>query len=292
LFSRLFEYEPGIVRSRVALYFGLPYQTPQPVETQGLADAPGRPPNLCPGCPHRASFYAVKKVCGNETIYPTDIGCYTLGVLPPLSAADYLLDMGSSISTACGISKATGNKAVAFIGDSTFFHSGMTGLADAVHHKHNVLLMILDNGTTAMTGQQVHPGVDPVPLKRDLKRVILEDVVRSLGVEDLQKVSPRNLKKTQEAVEAAMSRKGVSVIISEEFCPLYARRIGAAPKRPAFYVDPEKCKNHRECLSGMACPAFFLEGDAVRINADMCIGCAVCAQVCPEHAIRPVKQGG
>jgi indolepyruvate ferredoxin oxidoreductase, alpha subunit len=291
LFSRLFELDPRTVRRKIAEYFNEDIKVRESIDITGLPSIPGRPPNLCPGCPHRATYYSVKKVCGDETIYPTDIGCYTLGVLPPLSAADYLLDMGSSISTACGISKATGKKAVAFIGDSTFFHSGMTGLADAVHHKHNVLLVILDNGTTAMTGQQVHPGVDPEPLGRDLKRISIENLVRAMGVEDLKVVSPRNMKKTQEAVAEAMEHQGVSVIISEELCPLYARRIGQLPKRPLYQVDIEKCKNHRDCLNRLACPAFYLEGDQVLVNPDLCIGCAACAQVCPENAIRPVKQG-
>ena len=291
LFSRLFELDPKTVREKIALYFGARYQPTEQIKLDDLPEIPGRPPNLCPGCPHRATFYSVKKVCGNDTIYPTDIGCYTLGLLPPLSAADYLLDMGSSISTACGISKATGNKAVAFIGDSTFFHSGMTGLADAVHHKHNVLMVILDNGTTAMTGQQVHPGVDPEPLGRDLVRISIEEVVKGLGVTDLHLVKPRNMAKTQEAVKAAMAHEGVSVIISQEFCPLYAKRIGQLPKRPQFMIDEQKCKNHRDCLNHLACPAFYLEEQKVKINLDLCNGCAVCAQVCPEGAIRPIKKG-
>ena len=291
LFSRLFELEPGIVRDKVAKYFGVKYLAPKRVKTDDLPPVPGRPPNLCPGCPHRATFFSVKQVCGEETIYPTDIGCYTLGVLPPLSAADYLLDMGSSISTACGISRATGNKAVAFIGDSTFFHSGITGLVDAIHHKHDVMLVILDNGTTAMTGQQVHPGVDATPLGRDLQRIKIEELVKGLGVEDIHMVKPRNLKKTQEALEKAMKHKGVSVVISEEYCPLYARRIGALPKRPLYTVDQDKCKKHRVCLTQLACPAFYLKDDKVVINPDLCNGCAVCAQVCPEGAIRPAKQG-
>lgn len=291
LFSRLFEYEPGLVRAKVAKYFGADYMAPKPIDTGDLPTVPGRPPNLCPGCPHRATFYSVKKVCGEATVYPTDIGCYTLGVLPPLSAADYLLCMGSSISTACGLSRATGTKTVAFIGDSTFFHGGLTGLVDAIYNKHNVLLVILDNGTTAMTGQQVHPGVDAAPLGRDLKRVIIADVVRGLGVEDLHIVNARNLKKVQEALEAAMKYQGVSVLISEELCPLYARRIGVLPKRPKFQIEQSKCKQHRDCLTRLACPAFYLEKDQVMINLDLCNGCAVCGQVCPEHAIRPVKQG-
>ena len=292
LLPRLFEFDPGLVRKSVASYFGQPYKAPKPVRTDDLPKIPSRPPNLCPGCPHRATFYAVKSVAGDDMVYPTDIGCYTLGVLPPLSAADYLLDMGSSITTACGISKATGRKTVAFIGDSTFFHSGITGLVDAVHNRHNVLLVILDNGTTAMTGQQVHPGVDASPFKRNLTQVKIESLVRSLGIELVQVVKPRNIKATQDAIREALAQEGVSVIISKEMCPLYARKIGEFPKRPVYEVDREKCTNHRDCLTKMACPAFCLDGNQVMINPDLCIGCAVCAQVCPEHAIRPAKKGG
>ena len=291
LFSRAFEYDPQDVRVKIAKYFGVKYKPTKSIKVDDLPPIPGRPPNLCPGCPHRTTYYSVRQVCGNDTVYPTDIGCYTLGLLPPLSMADYLLDMGSSISTACGISRATGKKAVGFIGDSTFFHSGLTGLVDAVHNKHNILVVILDNGTTAMTGQQVNPGVDASVLGKDLKRISIEGVVRGLGVEDIHLVKPRNLKKTQEAVAAAMKYQGVSVMISEEMCPLYARRIGAAGKRPVFQVDHEKCKNHRDCLTRLACPAFYLEGDKVMINPNLCIGCTVCAQVCPENAIRPAKEG-
>jgi indolepyruvate ferredoxin oxidoreductase alpha subunit len=291
LFSRLFELNPGLVRDRVASYFGVKQKAAGPIKVSDLPPVPARPPNLCPGCPHRSTFFAVKKVSGEDMAYPTDIGCYTLGFMPPLRAADFLLCMGSSISTACGISRATGRKTVAFIGDSTFFHSGMTGLVDAVHNKHDVLLIILDNGTTAMTGHQIHPGVDTAPLGRDRQQVRPESVVRGLGVADVAVVQPRNLKKMEAAVRSALDRPGVSVIISEEVCPLYARRIGSLPKRPVYTVDQERCKNSRDCLNRFACPAFYLDEDKVRINPDLCVGCAVCSQVCPEHAIRPVKQG-
>ncbi|MBW2061153.1 MAG: indolepyruvate ferredoxin oxidoreductase subunit alpha [Deltaproteobacteria bacterium] len=291
LFSRLFEFDPGMVRAGIARYFDLKYKAPRPIKTADLPETPSRPPNLCPGCPHRSTFYTVKKIAGPDTVYPTDIGCYTLGFMPPLRMADFLLCMGSSISTACGISRATGRKTVAFIGDSTFFHGGLTGLVDAVHNKHNVLLIILDNGTTAMTGHQIHPGVDTTPIGRDKKQIRPEDVVRGLGVEDVYVVKPRNLKKMEAAVKAAMAHEGVSVIVSEEICPLYAQRIGQFTKKMVFRVDQARCKNRRDCLNLLACPAFYLDEDKVMINPDLCIGCAVCSQVCPEHAIRPVKLG-
>ena len=185
----------------MARFFGVAAEAqtpPAPAELWG-SDLPDRPPNLCPGCPHRAMYYAVKmalKDLGREGIFPTDIGCYTLGLLPPLSMADYLICMGSSISTAAGISRATGQTVVAFIGDSTFFHAGLTGLANAVHNGHDFLLVILDNGTTAMTGHQPHPGVTMVPSGYPGKPINIEGIVRALGVEQVWKVNPLKYKES------------------------------------------------------------------------------------------------
>ncbi len=287
--SRLFEYDPGMIREAVAEYFGVEYQRAQPLDLSGIPDLPGRPPTLCPGCPHRATYHAVKQVYGPDAIHPTDIGCYTLGLLPPISMADFLICMGSSVSSSCGFAEATDQKVVSFIGDSTFFHSGITGLINAVHNNHKFTLVILDNGTTAMTGHQPHPGVDTEPMGVSLTQVSLEDVVRGCGVKDVHVVKPFKIKKTMEAVEAAMNYDGLSVIISKEICPLYAKAIGQDKKLKSFYVNLDKCKNHRDCITKLACPAMYLEGDQVEINKYLCIGCSVCAQVCPENAILPLK---
>lgn len=287
--SRLFEYDPGMVREAVAQYFGVEYKAAQGLDISGIPDLPGRPPNLCPGCPHRATYYAVKQVCGPDAIHPTDIGCYTLGLLPPISMADFLICMGSSVSSSCGFSEASDQKVVSFIGDSTFFHSGITGLVNAVHNNHKFTLVILDNGTTAMTGHQPHPGVDTAPLGVERTQVSLEDVVRGCGVKDVHVVKPFKVKKTMEAVKAAMEYDGLSVIISREICPLFAKAIGQGKKPRPFYVNLDKCKNHRDCIDKLACPAMYLEGEQVHINKYLCIGCSVCAQVCPENAILPLK---
>ncbi len=287
--SRLFEYDPGLVRQSIAEYFGLDYTAPEMTDLSDLPALPGRPPNLCAGCPHRATYYAVKQVYGPDTIYPTDIGCYTLGLLPPISMADLVICMGSSVSTGCGFSRATDQKVVSFIGDSTFFHSGITGLVNAVHNNHKFTLVILDNGTTAMTGHQPHPGVDTVPMGVELTQISIEDLVRGLGVKDIHVVKPFKLKKTIEAVRATMEYDGISVIISKELCPLFAKATGQFKKTKPFYVNQNKCKNHRDCINLLACPAMFLEGDQVEIDKTLCIGCSVCAQVCPENAILPLK---
>ncbi len=289
LFSRLYEFDPAMVRRIVAGYFGVADSPKAKLDLADVPEIPARPPNLCAGCSHRATFYAVKKAAeGLDTIYPNDIGCYTLGFLPPLSMGDFVICMGSSVSSACGFSKATDQKVVAFIGDSTFFHSGLTGLVNAVHNNHNFTLVILDNGTTAMTGHQPHPGVDMDALNMaGYQRISIEAVVRAVGVSHVTIVKPFKIKKSIEAIREALAFKGVSVIISQEICTLYARSLGILKPR-AFQVS-DRCTNHRDCINELACPAFYLDGERVRIDADACVGCAVCAQICPENAIVPVK---
>jgi indolepyruvate ferredoxin oxidoreductase alpha subunit len=290
LFSRLFEYQPGLVRKVMAAYFNVDYSPPRPVDLNDVPDLPARPPNLCAGCSHRATFYAVAKAAaGQETIYPTDIGCYTLGFLPPLSMGDFLICMGSSISSSCGFSRATDKKVVSFIGDSTFFHSGITGLVNAVYNNHDFTLVILDNGTTAMTGHQPHPGVDMTALNLPgYKRISIEAVVRAVGVEHVTLIDPYKLNKSITAIGEALDFKGVSVIISQQACTLYAKGLNQLKTR-TFQVT-NRCKNHRDCLNAFACPAFYLEGEQVKIDPDVCVGCAVCAQICPENAITPLKR--
>jgi len=288
--SRLFEYDPGMVRKAVAEYFDTDYKAPEGVDTSDTPELPGRPPNLCAGCPHRATYYCVKQVYGPDAIYPTDIGCYTLGLLPPISMADFVICMGSSVSSGCGFSRATDQKVVSFIGDSTFFHSGITGLVNAVHNDHKFTLVILENGTTAMTGHQPHPGMDAGPMGVDLTQISIEALVRGLGVKDVHVVKPFKLKKTIEAVRASMEYDGLSVIISQEICPLFAKATGQFKKSKPFHVNHNKCKNHRDCINLLACPAMYLDGEQVEIDKNLCIGCSVCAQVCPENAILPLKE--
>ena len=289
LFTRLYEFDPAQVRENIAKFFELPYTPVQKPDLSDVPEVPQRPPNLCAGCSHRATYYAVKKAAeGLGTIYPTDIGCYTLGVLPPLSTADFLLCMGSSVGTGCGFSAATDKKVISFIGDSTFFHSGIPGLINAVFNNHNFTLVILDNSTTAMTGHQPHPGVDMKDFNLEgYGRVSIENVVRAIGVPHVAVIRPYRVNKSIETLKEAIDYKGVSVIISQEACTLYAQSLKKARGKP-FYIN-EKCKNHRECVNQLACPAFYIEGQKVFINADLCTGCAVCAQVCPEKAIVPVR---
>jgi indolepyruvate ferredoxin oxidoreductase, alpha subunit len=289
LFTRLYEYDPALVKQCIAEYFDLPYSPPQAIELSDVPEVPQRPPTLCAGCSHRATYYEVKKATeGMDTIFPSDIGCYTLGLLPPLSAADFLICMGSSAGTSGGFSQVNDKKVIAFIGDSTFFHSGIPGLINAVFNNHNFTLVILDNGTTAMTGHQPNPGVDMTQLNMDgYGKVSIEAVVRAIGVDHVTTIKPYKVKKSIGAIKEAIDHKGVSVIISEEICALYANAL-KLPKHKAFHVS-EKCKNHKDCISSLACPAFYIWNDRVKIDANLCTGCAVCAQICPENAILPVK---
>ena len=289
LFTRLYEYNPAQVKQCIAKYFDLSYTAPTAIDLSDVPQVPQRPPTLCAGCSHRATYHEVKKATeGMDTIFPSDIGCYTLGLLPPLSAADFLICMGSSVGTAGGFSQVNDKKVISFIGDSTFFHSGIPGLINAVYNNHNFTLVILDNGTTAMTGHQPHPGVDMTKLNMEgYGRVSIEKVVRAIGVEHVTVIKPYKVKKSIEAIKEAISYKGISVIISEEVCALYANAL-KLPKRKPFHVS-DKCKNHKTCIDSLACPAFYIWQERVKIDANLCTGCAVCAQICPENAIRPVK---
>jgi indolepyruvate ferredoxin oxidoreductase, alpha subunit len=291
LFSRLSEFDPTMVKRVVATFFGLPFTPPAPIETGDLPRVPVRPPNLCPGCPHRATYLAVREVFGDEAIYPTDIGCYTLGMLPPLSMGDFLIAMGAGIGTAGGFARATGRRVVAFIGDSTFFHSGLSPLASAVHNNHDFMVVVLDNGTTGMTGHQPHPGVNLSHLGLERTAVSIEDAVRGLGVTNVLTVNPFKYRKTIHALRELSQHKGVTVLVSRAPCPLHERILPGYRRMRPFRVDQAKCRGHKECVGRAACPAFLLEGGRVTIDADRCTGCALCAQLCPENAILPVAGG-
>ncbi len=289
LFSRLYEFDPRMVRQKIAGFFGISYSPEPVVDLSDVPPIPQRPPNLCAGCSHRATFFEVRKAAeGMDVIYPTDIGCYTLGFLPPLGMGDFLICMGGSTSTPCGFSRVTDSKVVSFIGDSTFFHSGITGLINAVFNNHNYTLVILDNGITAMTGHQPNPGVDMSLMNLSgYGRISIEEVVRALGVPHIAVIHPYKVGKSIETIREALQFKGVSVIISQEMCTLYAKSVKKAKTR-VFTIN-DKCKNHRDCVNLLGCPAFTIENERVKIDAVMCAGCAVCAQVCPENAIVPLK---
>ena len=274
------EYSTGAVARALAAVLGkeLPSADGAAIDVSRL---PGRPPNLCAGCSHRAMYYAVRKVFGDEAVYSSDIGCYTLGMVPPLRAADFLFCMGSSVSAGSGFAMVSDRPVVGFIGDSTFFHSGMTGLANAVFNKHDVLVVILDNGTTAMTGHQPNPGMLQDILGEEAMHLDIESVVRGLGVTECVKVRSYNLKALHSALEDMRDKKGVRVIIAEEPCVLYARRRLKKAAAQVAYVA-EQGADAQRCLEELACPAFYRNGEDVAVDENLCTGCMVCLQVAPK----------
>jgi indolepyruvate ferredoxin oxidoreductase alpha subunit len=282
---RIGEFETSIVRNAMLAAIGEPAQTAEICEVP--KDLPNRPPNLCAGCSHRSTYYTVRQVFGDDALYSSDIGCYTLGIVPPLSMADFLLCMGSSVSAGSGMATAQDRPVIGFIGDSTFFHSGITGLINAVHNNHDLLLVVLDNGTTAMTGHQPHPGVEQTLFGENACRVDIEAIVRGCGVCEVETVSPYNYKKTREVFERMKEKKGVRVVISREPCVLFARRTLHKGTKTTAYVA-EQTPAVKECLETLACPAFYVEDGDIKINEYQCTGCMFCVQVCKD--IKPRKR--
>ncbi len=244
-------------------------------------ELPQRPPNLCAGCAHRSVFYAVRKLFGDGAYYSSDIGCYTLGLLPPLGAADFLFCMGSSISAGSGFARSSGEPVVAFIGDSTFFHSGMTGLVNAVFNRHNVLVVILDNGTTAMTGHQPNPGVTQDVLGDGCVHLDIESVVKGCGITRVEKVRGYNQKGLQRTLQELKDETGVRVLIVEEPCVLFARRTLKKARTQAAYVA-EQGESAILCAETLACQAFRRTGTEIGVDEELCAGCMVCMQVSPS----------
>ena len=244
-------------------------------------ELPLRPPTMCAGCSHRAAYYAIRAVFGDDAIYSNDIGCYTLGMMPPFSAADFVICMGASVSAGGGFARATGKTVVALIGDSTFFHSGVTGLVNAVFNKHDLLLIILDNGTTAMTGHQPNPAFPQEALGDSAQHIDIETVVKGCGVSRVIKVGGSHLKKLEKAMTELKDEKGVRVLIVEELCILFARRVlGKEPTQRAYVAQQDD--SVRTCLASVACPAFHNEAGVISVDQDLCTGCMICLQVSPS----------
>lgn len=262
----------------VAKAFGLQKEPPY-----RNIEVPARPPVLCPGCPHRGVFYAISKL---KLVATGDIGCYTLGMMEPLEAMDTVICMGGSVTAAMGLEKALGpemaKKTVAVIGDSTFFHSGITGLIDMVYNNAQGTVVILDNRITAMTGHQENPGSGKTLQGQPAPILSLEEICRSCGVKDVQVVDPLDLKATEAALKAATAHQGVSVVIAKSPCILIEKKF-----KPALRVDEEACVGCKLCLK-LGCPAISFDSKKKKSHIDpiFCTGCEVCASLCPKKAMK------
>ena len=294
--SRQGEFTPEQVTAAVARLADVPYEAPRPSEAD--MTLPSRPPNLCPGCPHRSTYYASRLVTRGNAIYNSDIGCYTLGVLPPLEMADLVMSMGASVNMASGMSVVEERPAIAFIGDSTFFHSGIPGLINAVHNKHRMVLVILDNSTTAMTGHQPHPGNPIDGMQQPAPSISIEAMCKAAGVNSVQTINAFELKAGMAAFRSALEQDGVSVIISRGACIFVDRP--RLEKRPAFEVDHDKCmfcglyQNHEGCTETINRPTQMTRAivriDALKLGSDAAKEplppkpeVAPCTWRCPAH---------
>ena len=251
-----------------------------------MKDLPARPPILCAGCPHRASFFVIKKVGGEGAAYATDIGCYALGIAPPLCVGDLLVCMGSSVATAQGISRVTGRSTIATLGDSTFFHAAIPGLVNAVYNNAKVTLVVLDNATTAMTGHQPHPGTGMTGMGSLSEKVSIEKVVEGCGVKYLRTVDPFKVKEASEVLKEALHQPGPSVVVFRAPCVLLSVR---ERRRQGVKVVPfkvtDKCTDCMTCIRLLGCPALVVVDGKVGIDEALCTACGLCASVCPYSAI-------
>jgi indolepyruvate ferredoxin oxidoreductase alpha subunit len=249
-------------------------------------DLPRRPPILCAGCPHRASFYVIKKVAGEKAIYATDIGCYALGIAPPLNVGDIMICMGASLGIAEGIWKATGADTLAIIGDSTFLHAGIPGLINAVYNKHKITVAILDNLTTAMTGHQPHPGTGVTGMGSISEKVDIAKVAKGCGVKFVKVVDPFKVKEATMILKEALGHSGPSVVIFRAPCVLAdSGERSLKGIRTAVYRISEECTNCMACIKLLGCPALILEDGKVCIDEPLCAACGLCASACPYAAI-------
>lgn len=244
-------------------------------------DLPVRPPVLCAGCPHRASFYAVKKAMkGKKTIFCGDIGCYTLGNAMPLDMVDTCLCMGAGLNIAQGVGKIEPDTTCfAFVGDSTFFASAITGVVNAVYNQADMVLIVLDNSTTAMTGHQPHPGTGHTMMGEIVQKVSIEAVLRGIGLTTVETIDPLNLDAAVSCVERIAGEPGVKAIIFKSPC------IAITKPDTSMYIKPDTCIGCKKCIRELGCPAIYTEGAKVCIDNSLCTGCTLCSQVCPVHAI-------
>ena len=273
VFTLLGEYTPNMIKKAVL-------NEDAPKKDVAEEAIPVRPPVMCAGCPHRGTFYVLKKL---GLVVSGDIGCYTLGAAAPLQSVDTTICMGASVSAALGMAKARGaefnKKLVSVIGDSTFMHSGITGLVDIVYNKGNNTVIILDNSITGMTGHQNNPTTGYTIRGEETKQVNLIALCKAVGIEHVAVCDPFDVKAFEKVVKEEVEREEPSVIIAQRPCALLK-----SVKYSGHCKITDKCKKCKMCMK-LGCPAITLKGDSVVIDATQCNGCGLCINVCPFEAI-------
>ena len=252
-----------------------------------------RSPQMCPGCGHRSAFYAVKQALEKTDITIADIGCHTLGFLPPYEIGKVLVCMGASLGVSAGMSiNNNTRKVIAFLGDSTFFHAGLPGIINAVFNKHNLTLIIMENKTTAMTGHQDHPAVGK-NFNEITEKVSIKSILEGIGIKDITEVDTYQQDLLRDAVIKAKNTPGFNIVIAKHVCMLKFTRehkgIGSQPRQ--VVIDDKLCNNIEKCIAEFGCPTFSRdENGTIEINADLCIGDGSCIKTCPSKAIKREKQ--
>ena len=292
--SEMLEYNADIVATALAAVLGkrtpVDYGKVLARANELKQGMPVRPPTFCPGCPHRGTLASMRKALrGIKHVVSTDIGCYSMSPLEPLKYGDSLLSMGASLGVAAGMQYALEEPVIAMIGDSTFYHAGLPGLANAVNHKCNFKLIILDNSVTAMTGQQPNLGTVPQDGGGVVQPLVLEEVLKGLGVTDITVVDSYDVKEAPKKMRESFMRPGFGVIISRRVCALYGDRI---KRRKGEQIVPntvqkDLCNRYFACIRDFHCPAISVDEDGqAHISRDLCDGCMVCSKLCPVTAIK------
>ncbi|MEE9152353.1 MAG: indolepyruvate ferredoxin oxidoreductase subunit alpha [Thermoplasmata archaeon] len=296
-FSEALEYNVPIVVKGIASALNLKPPKDYDAILKGAdelkAILPERMPVFCAGCPHRATFWALRQAMrGRKIVFNNDIGCYSMAFFPPLNLTVSLLCMGSSIGLSAGMAQVLEDKVICVTGDSTFFHAALPGLVNAVYHNLNITFIVLDNEVTAMTGQQTHAGTpEGRGMPEGKKRIMIEDVCKGIGVEHLTIIDSYDIKNNVTKFKESLDFKGPSVIISRRSCALHGDRIKRRTGVPIIQneVDKKRCKKPYTCIRDFFCPAFIFDKDdgAARIKPEICDGCGVCAKICPFGSIHP-----
>uniref|UniRef100_A0A7J3MYU2 Indolepyruvate oxidoreductase subunit IorA n=1 Tax=Ignisphaera aggregans TaxID=334771 RepID=A0A7J3MYU2_9CREN len=288
LIGRIGELTIDRVAQAIAKLCGLEWSPPKPIEIH--IEIPPRPPVLCPGCPHRATFYALKlasRKLGVDPIYTGDIGCYSLGIAPPYRMQDTIINMGGSIGLANGFSHTVRDRpVVAILGDSTFFHAGIAPMINAVYNRSPMLILVLDNETTAMTGFQPHPGTGITARGLQGRKIGIEEIAKATGVDYVNVFDPYDITKAIETLVKGLRivmDGGIALLVSRRICSLLALRLGLIKSR--YTIDSNKCIGCLLCVKSLACPAIVVGDAKPYIVESLCRGCGVCAQICPVKAM-------